>query len=78
MSCLSLLISISNLDKDGFAMRSDMHKVIVEHPRMADVLFEETTGTLLCGDLFTQIGNRPPLTEADIVEPAMATEGLFR
>jgi hypothetical protein len=45
---------------------------------MADVLFEETTGTLLCGDLFTQIGNRPPLTEADIVEPAMATEGLFR
>jgi flavorubredoxin len=50
----------------------------VPHGWDAGVIFEETTGTLLCGDLFTQIGNRPPLTEADIVEPAMATEDLFR
>ena len=49
----------------------------VPHGWDAGVIFEETTGTLLCGDLFTQVGNGPPLTEADIVEPAMATEDLF-
>ena len=42
------------------------------------MLYEETTGTLLCGDLFTQIGDGPALTERDIVGPAIATEDLFR
>ena len=31
----------------------------VPHGWEAQVLFEETTGTLLCGDLFTQVGARP-------------------
>lgn len=44
----------------------------------AGVLFEETTGTLLCGDLFTQTGDGPALTEGDIVGPAIETENLFR
>ena len=35
----------------------------------AGVLYEETTGTLLCGDLFTQLGDGPALTEGDIVGP---------
>jgi glyoxylase-like metal-dependent hydrolase (beta-lactamase superfamily II) len=36
-------------------------------------LFEETTGTLLCGDLFTQAGaTHPPVTEADILGPSEA------
>lgn len=36
-------------------------------------LFEETTGTLFCGDLFTQGGaDHPALTEADILEPSEA------
>ncbi len=36
-------------------------------------LMEESTGTLLCGDLFTQGGARhPPLTEQDILEPSEA------
>lgn len=43
----------------------------------AGVLFEETTGTLLCGDLFTQVGDRGPLVEDDIVGPAIAAEELF-
>src|SRR6476661_4938549 len=30
----------------------------------AGVVFEESTGTLLCGDLFTQLGNGPALTTA--------------
>jgi flavorubredoxin len=50
----------------------------VPHGWEARVLFEETTGTLLCGDLFTHLGNGPALTEDDIVEPAAAAEEVFR
>lgn len=44
----------------------------------AGVLFEESTGTLMCGDLFTQLGDGAALTEGDIVGPAIAAENLFR
>ena len=44
----------------------------------AGVMYEESTGTLLCGDLFTQLGNGAALTESDIVGPAIAAEDLFR
>ena len=44
----------------------------------AGVMFEESTGTLLCGDLFTQLGNGSALTEGDIVGPAIAAEDVFR
>ncbi len=44
----------------------------------AGVMYEETTGTLLCGDLFTQLGDGPALTEGDIVGPAIAAEDLFQ
>ncbi len=50
----------------------------VPHGWEARVLFEETTGTLLCGDLFTHLGNGPALTEDDIVEPAGAAEDMFQ
>jgi hypothetical protein len=43
----------------------------------AGVMYEESTGTLLCGDLFTQLGDGPALTEGDIVGPAIAGENLF-
>ena len=33
----------------------------------AGVLFEETEGTLLCSDLFHQLGDVEPLTETDVV-----------
>jgi flavorubredoxin len=49
----------------------------VPHAWEAQVLFEETTGTLLCGDLFSQVGKSPALTTDDIVEPAVAAEGMF-
>ena len=48
------------------------------HGWEAGVLYEETTGTLLCGDLFTQLGNDRALTESDIVGPAIAAEDIFR
>ena len=50
----------------------------VPHGWEAQVLFEETTGTMLCGDLFTQVGAGPALTSDDIVEPAVAAEQIFR
>ena len=49
----------------------------VPHGWDAHLLFEETTGTLLCGDLFTATGNSPALTEDDIVEPALVAEEMF-
>jgi hypothetical protein len=42
------------------------------------VLFEETTATLFCGDLFTHTGDGPALTDNDIVGPAVDAEKLFR
>jgi len=50
----------------------------IPHGWEAGILYEETTGTLLCGDLFTQLGNHASLTEDDIVGPALAAEDLFR
>jgi flavorubredoxin len=44
----------------------------------AGVLFEESTRTLLCGDLFTQLGNGLALTDGDVVGPAIAAEDLFK
>jgi flavorubredoxin len=44
----------------------------------AGVLYEESTGTLLCGDLFTQLGNGSALTDGDVVGPAIAAEDLFK
>jgi flavorubredoxin len=49
----------------------------VPHGWEARVLFEETTRTLLCGDLFTQVGGGPALVTSEVVDPAMATEALF-
>lgn len=43
----------------------------------AGLLYEESTGTLLCGDLFTQLGDGPALIEGDIVGPAIAAEDAF-
>ena len=44
----------------------------------AGVMFEESTGTLLSGDLFTQLGNGKALTTDDIVGPAIAAEDMFQ
>ena len=41
-------------------------------------LFEETTATLLCGDLFTQPGHEhPPISEHDILEPSEVMRGAM-
>jgi flavorubredoxin len=50
----------------------------VPHGWEARVLFEETTRTLLCGDLFSHLGDGPPVTTDDVVGPAEEAEDLFR
>ena len=49
----------------------------VPHGWEARVLFDETTRTLLCGDLFTHTGDGPPLTAGDLVGPARRAEEMF-
>lgn len=48
----------------------------VPHGWEAGLMYEETTGTLLCGDLFTQYGDGPAATESDIVGAAIAGEDI--
>jgi flavorubredoxin len=50
----------------------------VPHAWESGLMFEETTGTLLAGDLFTQVGDGPALTREGIVEAARRTEDMFK
>lgn len=50
----------------------------VPHGWDAGLYFDEVTGTLLCGDLFTAGGKHPASTDGDIVTPAIAAEDVFR
>jgi flavorubredoxin len=47
------------------------------HNQEAQVLFEETTGTLLCGDLFTQLGDGPAVSTTCLVEAALDAEDVL-
>jgi flavorubredoxin len=49
----------------------------VPHGWDAHVLYEETTGTLFCGDILTQVGDGPALTGNDLVGAAIETEDMF-
>jgi flavorubredoxin len=50
----------------------------VPHGWEAQLLFDETTKTLFCGDLFTSVGAGPALVhDLDIVGPALEAEDLF-
>ncbi|MGN9781080.1 hypothetical protein ACTMTF_06615 [Nonomuraea sp. ZG12] len=49
----------------------------VPHGWDAGLFFEETTGTLLCGDLFTAMGEAPALTDKEIVGPALTAEDAY-
>jgi flavorubredoxin len=49
----------------------------VPHAWEARLLFEETTRTLFCGDLFSHTGDGPALTAGDLVGAAKAAEEMF-
>lgn len=69
-------------DEDALDLGGKRVRIIatphVPHGWEAQVLFEETTRTLFCGDLFTHVGNGPALTGDDIVGPAMIAEEAFQ
>jgi flavorubredoxin len=49
----------------------------VPHGWEAQVLYEETTRTLFCGDLFAHVGNGPSLVGTDLLPMAIAGEEMF-
>jgi len=50
----------------------------VPHAWEAGIVYDETTRTLFCGDLFTQTGAYASSSTADLVGPAGAAEDIFR
>jgi flavorubredoxin len=51
----------------------------VPHGWESGLMYEETTGTLLCGDLFTRTGeNLAASSDSDPVGPAAAAEDMFK
>lgn len=64
------------LDLGGKRIRS-IPTPHVPHGWEAHVLFEETTQTLLCGDLFSHVGAPPALVSSDVVGPALEAEAMF-
>jgi flavorubredoxin len=69
------------IDIGGRLLRRQVRQINtphVPHNWEAQVMFEQATGTLLCGDLFTHIGHGPPIVTDDLVERALDTEAVFR
>jgi len=69
------------LDIGGKMLRRQVRQINtphVPHNWEAQVMFEEATETLLCGDLFTHVGRGSPVTGDDLVERALETEAGFR
>lgn len=68
---------------DGQVLEIGDHSVMhidtphVPHGWEARVLYEQSTRTLLCGDLLTQIGDPPALVSDDLVKAAGEAEDLF-
>jgi flavorubredoxin len=49
----------------------------VPHAWESGLMFEETTATLFCGDLFTQLGDGPAIGAVDIVPASIVAEEAF-
>jgi flavorubredoxin len=49
----------------------------VPHAWDAGVYHDETTGTLLCGDLFTAVGKSKALVNSELDGPAMLAEDMY-
>jgi flavorubredoxin len=64
---------------DGEVFSTGEHRIrFIQTPHVphcwdAGLMFEETTGTLLCSDLFHQLGDVEPLTQSDVIERARHT-----
>jgi flavorubredoxin len=49
----------------------------VPHAWEAGLIYDETTRTLFCGDLFTQLGAYEASSPGDLIEPAIVAEDVF-
>jgi flavorubredoxin len=86
---LACMVSLNDLaDRPPVAMADDVLDLgtrrlrflptpHVPHNWESGLWFEETTRTLLAGDLFTHLGQGPALTTDDLLVPAMTAEDLF-
>ena len=85
-SMIGALVSVNDfairpakIMNDGEVLRVGKHRVrFIQTPHVphcwdAGLMFEETTGTLLCSDLFHQLGDVEPLTESDVIDRARRT-----
>jgi flavorubredoxin len=69
------------LDIGGAALRRGLVALPtphVPHNWESHMLFEQETGTLFLGDLCTQTGDGPAVTDEDLLDAAIAAEDLFR
>jgi flavorubredoxin len=68
------------LDIGGAALQRRVLEVStphVPHNWESHVLFEQETGTLFCGDLCTQTGDGPAITDGDLLGAAVQAEDMF-
>jgi flavorubredoxin len=49
----------------------------VPHNWESHMLYEEVTGTLFCGDLVSQLGDGPAITDTDLLDAAIVAEEAF-
>ena len=70
--------------RDGQELQVGKHRLRwlytphVPHGWDCGILFDDTTTTLLCGDLFTQPGaNPPPITESEILSASEGMRGML-
>jgi len=55
-----------------------MYTPHIPHGWDCGILFDDSTGTLLCGDLFTQAGSdMPPVTESEILTASEGMRGMM-
>jgi flavorubredoxin len=66
----------STIDLGGRRVRS-IDTPHVPHGWDAHAIYEETSQTLFCGDLLTQLGNGPALTASDLIDAAVQAEDMF-
>jgi flavorubredoxin len=68
------------LEIGGAGLRRSVLEVAtphVPHNWESHVFFEQETGTLFCGDLCTQLGDGPAVTDQDLLDAAVAAEEVF-
>jgi flavorubredoxin len=69
--------------QDGEVIETGSHRLRrIETPHVphgwdAGLFYDESTSTLLCGDLFTAIGKSPMQTAHEIIGPALVAEDTF-